>query len=297
MARRVLFAVLMVPAGPAVFAQVVTSDSVAALKAADTPAVRTLPRIVPQQKVRIQKPKPITREISFGFRMQTDGWSLFAERGVIKTDEGGERANMFYNVRLLNAEFAEHKDAKEYKTSTSSDPNGTSKTRPIIFGKINNFYALKLGLGYRRLIAGKPEPNTVSIHWVYNGGLSLGLLKPYYISAFVPDPNSGSVREQTIKYTDKTAPYFLDAQNNSIIGGASFMNGLGEIQLVPGVHARTGLHFDFAAGKKGKLAVETGLTGELYTKAIQLMAGQKAASYFAGLYASFQVGKRYAGKQ
>jgi len=67
------------------------------------------------------------------------------------------------------------------------------------------------------------------------------------------------------------------------------------MKYIPGLQFRTGLHFDFAARerKKSKLAIETGIAAELYTKKIELMVNQKATPYFVNLYLSFQFGRRW----
>ena len=266
-----------------------------------TPAdtIRTLPR-VPIKPVRIVRPKPpkaINREFSAGGQLNSDGWSVILERSAVRTEETREKANMFYDLRNLSVEFTEHKHPKQVKSSTSSDPNGTSKVKPYVFGKINNFYALKLGLSKSKMIAGKPEPATVSIHWKYGGGISVGLLKPYYVVAFAPrSPGaSGGLTEQTIKYDENTAPFFLNERN--IIGGTFFTEGLSEIEVIPGAHVKTGLSFDFAMNKKSVLALETGVAAEVYTRPIALMAAQKAVPYFVNLYVGLSFGRRYASKR
>lgn len=171
-----------------------------------------------------KRPKPIRTEFSGGLRLNTDGWSIFFDRGKVKTDDE-RHSDMFHDVILWQVEFSEKKDPKEYKTTNSNlDPYSGSKPTPFIFGKINNFYALKLGIGKRKMIAGKPESGTISIHWVYEGGLSIGMLKPYYIKVYNEN--------NPIKYTDEKRDEFL--AQNSIIGAAGFREGLHEIKFVPG---------------------------------------------------------------
>jgi hypothetical protein len=231
----------------------------------------------------VKKPKPITTELSGGLRLNTNGWSFFMERGRVKPEDE-RHADMFYNVILWQFELSEIKNPKEYKTTNSNvDPNITSKPTPFIFGKINNFYTLKLGIGKRKMIAGKPEPGTVSVHWVYAGGLSVGMLKPYYIKVY-NEPNP-------IKYSDATHDEFLS--ENGIIGAGGFMQGLHEIKFVPGLQAKTALHFDFAASRKTVLAVEFGVDAEIYTQNIPLMVNQTATPYFFNIFGSFQFGKRW----
>ncbi len=238
-----------------------------------------------------KKPKPIRTELSVGGRLTTDGWSAFIDKGYVRSQDAKQR-DQFHDVRLFQLEFSEHKDPKEVKHALSDQGSGgAQKTKPFIFGKINNFYALKLGYGLRKMIAGKPEPGTVSIHWVMLGGLSLGLEKPYYLDGYVPQDNNGTLAPATFKYTDETKESFLNEQY--IRGGAGFQKGLGEIQYIPGIHAKTALHFDFAASKHNLMAVETGIGAEYYSRAIQLMANQEAKPYFVNLFASFQFGRRW----
>ena len=186
---------------------------------------------------------------------------------------------MFHSVRIYQIEFTEKKDPKEYKTTAD---NG-SGTDTYIYGKVNNFYALKLGYGYRKLLVGKPDPGTVSIHWVNVIGFALGMEKPYYLNVY-SDPTA-------IKYTDNTKVDFL---NQGVIeGSAGFSKGLSEIKFVPGFHFKSALHFDFSANRKNVIGVETGVNVEYYTTPIQIMANESATPYFVDLFIGVQVGKRW----
>jgi len=235
--------------------------------------------------IRPKKPKPLSKEFSLGLRLNTDGWGVFAEKGYVKSDE--KESDKFYNVRLFQVEFGEHKHPKEVKINGSGLSSGVpgDKPRPYKYGKINNFYVFKLGYGYRKLLAGKPDPGTVSIHWLYAGGVSLGLLKPYYLNVYV----QSNENPRDIKYDDYPKQ-FLDM--NSIVGRSGLMYGLGDMKYIPGLYFKTALHFDFALLPKRKLAIETGLNAELYTKKIPIMADVKAHPYFLNGYVSLQFGKR-----
>ncbi len=248
----------------------------------------TPPRPVPRPVVK--KPKPIRTELSGGIRLNTNGWSVFVDKGWVK-EKGERESDLFYNLKIVQIELSEIKHPKELKQS--NDQQGVSsgeRIRPYIFGKVNNFYSLKLGYGFRKMIAGKPEPGTVSVHWFGAGGLALGLLKPYYVEAYVPQ-GGGTARREIIKYTDSTGGAFLNER--LVIGGAGFSKGLGEIKFVPGLQVRTGLHFDFAPGKKTVLAVSLGMNAEVYTQKIEIVANQNHVPYNFNLFAGFQFGKRW----
>lgn len=235
-------------------------------------------------------------ELSGGLRLNTDGWSLFLERGKVK--EPDRSTDYYYDLVFWQLEFGEKKHPQEIKRSNTI-ASSVDAAKPFIYGKVSNFYSLKIGYGKRKMLAGKPklgedvEPKTVSVHWVYAGGLSVGLEKPYYIDAYVNE--NGVLVQKTINYTDTTQEDFLTQQY--IVGSAGLTEGIGETKIVPGIHGRTALHFDFAGTKKTKLAVETGVNVEIYSRAIQLMAEQNDLPFFVNAYVSFQIGKRWPEKK
>lgn len=226
----------------------------------------------------VKKPKPITKELSAGLRLNSDGWTFFVESGKVKTDQP-KKIDMFHDVRILQFEFSERKHPKEMKIYGINSGQNSDKT--YIYGKINTFFALKANYGMQKMITGKPLLNCVSVHFVYAGGLALGLLKPYYLET----SDLG-----TIKYTDATKSEFLNP--GTIIGSAGFSEGAGEIKLVPGIHTKAGLHFDFSRDKFLLAAIEVGASGEFYSQKIEMMANQKATPYLFNLYAGVQFGKR-----
>jgi len=230
------------------------------------------------ERPKAKPPKPITHELSLGFRLNSNGWSVYSDIGKVKTEDK-KHADMFHNVRIWQIEFTEKKSPAEEK-STADNGAGTNT---YIYGKINNFYALKLAYGYRRLLVGKPDPGTVSIHWVNAGGLSIGLLKPYYLNVY-SDPAA-------IKYSPSTADDFLN--QGLIEGSVGFSKGISEIKVIPGVHLKSALHFDFSANRKNVIGIETGLNFEYYSQAIQLMANQSGTSYFFDIFLAIQFGRRW----
>ena len=236
-----------------------------------------------------KKPKPLRRELSGGYRQNSDGWSIYVDKGYVRSDEG-KLSDQFFNLRMVQVEFGEHRDPRQRKKKFQ-DMAG-DQTKPFVYGKVNNFYNLKLGYGIRKMIAGKPEPGTVSVHLIGNGGFALGLEKPYYLEAYEPqDGGVGPLVQQSIKYSEENNDYFLN--DYYIIGGSGFTKGLNEIKFVPGIYARTGLHFDFAANKKTVLALETGISAELYSRKVQLMAREEGKQYFISVFAAIQFGKRW----
>jgi hypothetical protein len=150
---------------------------------------------------------------------------------------------------------------------------------------------MKFNFGNRKMIAGKPFPHSISLHWVYAGGLSVGFLKPYYIDAYISKDGGQTYSREDIKYSSSNAAYFLNPVY--VVGASGFATGIGETKIIPGIHLKSALHFDYAIDKYKVAAVEVGGTAEFYMKSIEMMADQKAVPYFFNLYASIQFGKRY----
>ncbi len=213
---------------------------------------------------------------AFGFKFNTDAWSMFYEHGKYKTID---KTNLWW------LEFGERKDRKEEKVPTLSASQGFLIISSYIYGKRNNFYYLKGGLGQQRLIGGKGNKNGVAVSAIYGGGLSAGLLKPYYIE--IQNPSTGQ-REQ-IKY-DNNDNVFLDP--SIIIGKGSFGKGFNEIQFVPGVHARAALRFDYGRYNEVLSAMEVGINAEYYTKNMPILLLNKEHKLFFNAYIALVFGKR-----
>lgn len=208
----------------------------------------------------------------WGIQLRTNGYGGFYERGKKKTPRNGT---------VYGIEFNEIKHPKEDKL-----PNGTggfSFGNPYVYGKINNFYSLQLGFGGHRILGQKGNKNGVAVSVVYKGGLSLGLLRPYYIEVQV---NGGS---KTIKYSPETDSLF---KYGFILGGGGLGKGWGEIKLKPGVFAKTGLRFDFGRFNEVVSGIEVGVSAEYYGAKIPIMLYQKEKQFFYQGHIAMMFGRR-----
>eukprot|EP00897_Mesotaenium_endlicherianum_P006102 jgi/Mesen1/551/ME001047S10716 len=91
-----------------------------------------------------------------------------------------------------------------------------------------------------KLIGGKGNKNGVAVSAIYGGGITAGLLKPYYLN--ILNKYDGN-KAQSIKYNGSNDSLFLDP--TIITGSGGFFKGWGEVQVVPGAHLRTALRFDY----------------------------------------------------
>ncbi|WP_133177651.1 hypothetical protein [Chitinophaga parva] len=219
------------------------------------------------------------KEFGIGARVNTDGWT-----GVF---ELGRRKNR-KTVNFYQVEFSEKKDPKEDRKPGAIDPNGFGYSeRSYILGKINNFYQFKLGIGQRQLIGSRANKNGVEVTYFYYGGLSLGMLRPYYVKMVDPvDGNRGVIE---VKYSPAIDEQWNDP--NEIYGAGSITKGWSEMSFVPGVHGKTGMRFDWAHSTRLISALEIGVNAEYYTKDVQIMADRDGKKFFFNAFLGLQFGK------
>jgi len=207
----------------------------------------------------------------FGLQFRTNGYGAFYEMGKMKTN----RKTMIYRV-----DFTEIKHQKEDK-----QPNdGFIFGNPFVYGKVNYFYQLTLGIGQQYILGQKGNKNGVAVSAVYNGGLALGLLRPYYIVV----QDAGGVNS-TIKYSKADSARFLGLD---IVGGAGFGKGWNEIKIKPGAFAKAALRFDYGRFNEVVSGIEVGISAEFYASKIPIMVDQKEKQFFFQGYIAVLFGRR-----
>ena len=217
------------------------------------------------------------KQSAFGIKLNTDGYGIFYEHGKYKT---------ITTTNLWWLELGEHHSKKEERKSITSQQGQFIVVSPFIYGKINNFYNLKLGFGQQLLIGGKGNKNGVAVSAIYGGGISAALLKPYYIS--VEDPNTNELHE--VKYSNSTDSLFRDP--SYITGSPGFTKGLGEMKIVPGLNARLALRFDYGRYNEVLSAIETGINAEYYTQSVDIMLDSPHKNFYFNAYLAITFGKR-----
>lgn len=214
----------------------------------------------------------------FGLRLNTDGWSLFYEKGYMKNVK---------TTNLFALEFGEKKHPKEKKVNNLLNSNGFLQLgSPYVYGKQNSFYQLKPTFGQQRLIGGKANKNGVAVQAIYAGGLSIGLERPYYIRV----QDSGPSGTKDIKYTLQDSAAFLTPGN--IIMGTGLRHGWNELKIVPGAHAKVALRFDYGRYNEMVSAIEVGMNIEAYSRKVDIMLLNPGNQVFFNGYIAILFGKR-----
>jgi len=212
----------------------------------------------------------------FGIKLCTDGYGISFEKGKYKTPR---------KTTLLQFEFNEKKHPKEEKQSIGVDAFG--QLNQAIYGKLNNFYQFKVGMGQQYLIGGKGNKNGVAVTAIGAGGISAGMMKPYYLD--VVDASTRQTVSVPAKdfYTDTSGVY-----ENVVLGNSGPFKGWGKTKFAPGLHAKAALRFDYAKFNPTIAAIEAGVNAEYYFTDIEQMLAVKEKKFFFNAYLTILFGRR-----
>jgi hypothetical protein len=183
-------------------------------------------------------------------------------------------ANYFSDVKKLLQDQANHinkiKHDKELKVTTGVQ----QINRSFVYGKLNNMFTLRGGIGLQRELYQKRDVGGISIRYFYTFGPALGLLKPIYYEVY---KNDKLVLE---KYSEHA----------TINGRASFFKGVGETTFTPGLYGKIGATFEFSKLDAPFHAIETGAMIDAYLKEMPLMDVSDHRNVFLTLFISYRFG-------
>jgi hypothetical protein len=220
-------------------------------------------------------------EFILGGGMHTRGFLITGEYSLIKDE------NKNISFRL---EFAEIKSPKEKRITSERRAVGGTTSRSYIYGKQNNLYALRMAAGQRFYISEKTDKSVIAIAFSYSGGISLGMLKPYYLDLIYRIDPSG-IRISSEKYSKDNELKFLDPTD--ISGHSGFGRGWDELTLAPGLYGKGSLIFDWGATDDFAKILELGLTTDIYFRNMPIGVREVRPPVFLNLFMNFYFGTRW----
>lgn len=216
-------------------------------------------------------------EKNVDMRLHTFGWSVGMQFGKIKT---------YYRTNFYECNIGELRHNKESRKTSEFSGLAASNFNTYTYGKQNMAFALRGGVGRKRYYSEKAAQKGVAVGISYAAGVSLALLKPYYLELQGIDRSTSSL----VRYSPAIEKDFLDIYK--IKDNASFQYGLNEIGVVPGGYGRLGVHLDWGAFDEFLRALEVGIQLDVYAKKIPILVSAENRPYFMNLYVSLQLGKR-----
>jgi hypothetical protein len=192
------------------------------------------------------------RQNVFGIHLASDGYGISYEKGYFRTPT---------RTVIYDFELNEKHSPKEHHISATTDAFDFSSIVPY---KANNFYEFKASIGQQILIGGKGNKNGVAVTALYAGGITIGMLKPYYLD--ISNTISGASNQQTY------AQFANDSTTgDEISGAAGFLIGWNELTVKPGLNAKQGMRFDYGRLNQTVAAIEVGLTEEFFSGKMPIM--------------------------
>ena len=209
------------------------------------------------------------KHYAFGAKLTSDGYGISFEKGYSKSVK---------KTTIFQLEISERKHQKEQKQSL-----GTLGSTPFIYGKINFFYPVKLGVQKQFLLGNKSNKNGVSVTANVGGGLSLGLLRPYELEI----EKNGKLTYVRFESEDSTL-----FRTGIVNRGPGLGTGWKHLKLTPGLYVKPGLRFDYGRYNDLVSAIEVGVAAEFYSKKIPQMFDNKQKQFFFSAYFTILFGKR-----
>ena len=209
-------------------------------------------------------------EKSYSFLLNSNGWGINYRYGKMIDA---------FNKKIYNIDIVGIRHPKEIKTTNPYFPN----LKRFVFGKENNFYSLRLGLGKQKKLYKKLDKGGIEIRYFYSAGPTIGILKPIYYEILYN--YSGYYQIKTEKFNTSIHSIF------DIYERASFFKGFDEISVIPGIYSKVGASFEFSKKDEKVNAIEIGAVFEVFPKKIEIMATKDNDFYFASLFVSYRFGK------
>lgn len=224
-------------------------------------------------------------ELLLGGKVNTDGWS----GSIYYLKRRNKLTNNLWQLHF--SEIKHEKQIKQQGTNKAFPQLGNAG--PYVFGKTNNLYTLQLGYGREKLLLPDVLEGNISVSFRYSGGLSLAMLKPYYLKLIYVDYtqpiNPATLKEE--KYSSTNSDHFLNS--GDVLAASKWSKGLDEIQYVPGFFVEACFVITPSKSNSFIQVVTLGANIAYYSNDLPIMADQRAYPYHASLFAGLGIGKRW----
>ncbi len=210
-----------------------------------------------------------------GIVAYTNGWG--ADFAFGKHVDGFRR-------RMIHLEITSLKHPKQIRSYNPFYEDA----RSYFYGKLNSVFTIKSTWGYKKVLFDRLRSGGVQISRRWAMGPTLAFEKPIYLQIGKPELPYDYLEEE--RYN----PEIHGVED--IYGRAPFYLGIDAMKLVPGIHAKYMVHFEwskFGVDKPNTQAIEFGVSGSAYARPIKMMATEKNSQLFINLILSLKMGRKY----
>jgi hypothetical protein len=202
----------------------------------------------------------------------------------------------FDEMRYWSLSFGDLRHPRERRENPDRINLLTNRvSRAYVFGRQNQLYALRLGFGKRKYFSEKARQRGVAVGYSYEFGPTLGILKPYYLEVDAGEPNSNRIID--IRHTGINTAEFLN--QDRIFGASAWTQGIDELSIRPGIHAKAAAHFAFGAYDEMAKSLEAGISADFLLGETDIMIesdltpGVTNNPLHISLFINVQLGKRW----
>lgn len=226
-------------------------------------------------------------EFSFDLRLMPHGINLGYTVGELQT---------YYKTTFYSFDIGYLKDSRERKQNMNTNFSTEGSSDAFVYGKQNSLFILRGGKGFKKYLSEKALRRGLAVGYSFEGGVSLGVLKPYYLKLIYDTEvdDQGEIREvREERFSEENRETFLNF--NSIFGGGSFWTGLFESSIAVGIHGKASGHFALGAFDEYVRAAEVGITFDAFAKKMPIFVetdNLKNRRLFLNIFVSFHLGKR-----
>jgi hypothetical protein len=225
--------------------------------------------------------------IALSGRLNTDGWT----GGLIY---GHKRDLVSRTINLWSLSLSEVKHEKEtHQQGTNAGFPEFGSGTSYIYGKINNLYLLQLMFEKDKQLLPALIEGNVAIGLRYGAGISLAMLKPYYLNLIQPDYSTSPATATIIetRFTDPNKEQFLAPQ--VIYGHGDWSKGLGEIDYVPGVIGEIAVTIAPKPNKTLAQIITLGINASVFSEPLIMIAENSPFVWRARLFAGIEFAKKW----
>lgn len=166
--------------------------------------------------------------------------------------------------------------------------------------KTNYAFVLRPSFGLQRILFRKAADAGVQVNGLVSVGPSLGLLMPYYITYDrTVALNGGLPNLSSDDIVDERYSPVKHSSADAILDHGPLFAGIGQTQVVPGVHLRGGLSFEYGRYRDAVTGLEAGFLVEAFTKRMLILSPSTLSDsdplnrqFFPSVYLTLYFGHR-----
>ncbi|WP_201985858.1 hypothetical protein [Hymenobacter rubidus] len=201
-----------------------------------------------------------SKEFVFGVNFNTQG-GLLGGASVRSSKVLDDRLLRFWS---LEGVMLKNND-KELRRTTSLGGS-------YIDRKTNYGFVLRPSIGLQRILFRKAADAGVQVNGLVSVGPSIGLLMPYYITYDRTYPKTLTYNLSTDDIVDEQYDPTKHINSDAILDHGPLFSGIGQTKVVPGIHLRGGLSFEYGRYRDAVTGMEVGFLVEAFTKRMLILS-------------------------